>query len=105
MKQLPLKALIIIVRLCTVIVILALISLFLFSFTVFSYGDDFLKQLGIDKPAANEKITSSILGGYLDVYGEKNAKNIAKGNRAAVANDLLTNTKKTCQQRGIYPAI
>ena len=94
MKHPTLKALIVIVRLCTVMLILALISLFLFSFTIFTQGDDFLKHLGIDKPAANEKISNSILGGYIDAYGAKNAKNIALGNRAAVATDLLTYTKK-----------
>ena len=37
-------------------------------------ADDFLKQLGISKPGADEKITNSILDGSLDTYGVKNAK-------------------------------
>ena len=57
-------------------------------------ADDFLKQLGITKTGADEKISNSFLGGYLDAYGVKNAKNIALGNRKAVAIDLLTYTKK-----------
>jgi hypothetical protein len=64
------------------------------SFTAQRLTDDFLKQLGIGKTDADEKITSSILGGYLDLYGVRNAKNIALGNRKAVALDLLTYTKK-----------
>ena len=30
-------------------------------------AEDFLKQLGINKSQADEKITSSILGGYIDL--------------------------------------
>ena len=72
-----------------------LISFLLFSsFTVNKFADDFLKQLGIAKVDADEKITNSILGGSLDAYGVKNVKNIVAGNRKAVALDLLAYTKK-----------
>lgn len=64
------------------------------SFTVQKIGDDFLKQLGITKQSADEKITNSIIGGYIDAYGVKNAKNIALGNRKAVTLDLLNYIKK-----------
>ncbi len=94
MKKLSLNQLIICLRVCVIAFVLAVLSLFLFSFTVHKFGDDFLKQLGITKSAADEKITGSILGGYLDAYGVKNAKNIATGNRAAIAKDLLTYTKQ-----------
>jgi hypothetical protein len=72
---------------------------FLFSFLIFSsftinkLTDDFLKQLGITKPAADEKIAGSIFSGSISVYEVKNAKNIAVGNRPAVALDLLNYTK------------
>jgi predicted double-glycine peptidase len=66
----------------------------LISFTLRSLGDDFLKQLGLTKPGAEERIRQGILGGSIDVYGIKNLKNIAAGNRAAVANDILAYTKK-----------
>ncbi|MDB5207616.1 MAG: hypothetical protein JWR72_2691 [Flavisolibacter sp.] len=56
--------------------------------------DDFLKQLGISKTSADEKITGSFLGRGFDAYGIKNAKNIALGNRKAVVLDLLNYTKK-----------
>ena len=72
-----------------------LFSLLVFSsFTANKFADDFLRQLGISKVDADEKITSSILGGSIDAYGVKNLKNIASGNRKAIALDLLTYTRK-----------
>jgi hypothetical protein len=68
--------------------------LLLCSFAANKMADDFLKQLGISKPAADDKITNSILGGSVDLYGVKNARNIALGNRKAVALDLVAYTKK-----------
>lgn len=69
-------------------------SVFLSSFTVSrKMTEDFLKQLGIGKTEADAKISSSFLGGYLDSYGARNAKNIALGNRTAVAKDLLNYSK------------
>jgi hypothetical protein len=74
---------------------LFLLLLVLFcSFTTSRLGDDFLKQLGLTKTSADEKITDGILGGYVNVYGVKNAKNIAVGNRKAVVLDLLAYTKQ-----------
>jgi len=70
------------------------VYLLLCSFTVNNFADEVLKQLGMTKAGADEKITNSILGGSLDLYGVKNAKNIALGNRKAVALDLLAYTKK-----------
>jgi hypothetical protein len=73
---------------------------FLFAFLLFCsfqtnrMADDFLKQLGISKTGADEKIAGGFLGGSIDMYGVKNAKNILLGNRKAVAIDLLTYTKK-----------
>jgi hypothetical protein len=71
-----------------------LLSIFLLnSFTVHRIGDDFMKQLGITKTAADQKITNSVLGGSLDAYGLKNMRNIATGNRGEIAKDLLVYTK------------
>lgn len=64
------------------------------SFTVKKTAADFLEQLGITKTSADEKITNSLLGGYLDQYGLRNAKNIATGDRAAITRDLLLYTKQ-----------
>lgn len=72
-------------------------SLALFSFTIVKMNGEFLKQLGISKTEADQKITGSILGGYLNQYGIKNAKNIAMGDRAAVTKDLLLYTKQFVQ--------
>ena len=58
------------------------------------FTDDFLKQLGISKTDADEKISGSFLWGSLDLQGVKNARNIAVGNRAAVASNLLGYVKK-----------
>lgn len=67
----------------------------LFSFTIYKkINEEFFKQLGISKQEANSKITNSILGGYLDAYGVRNAKNIVSGNRTAVTKNLLTYTKQ-----------
>jgi hypothetical protein len=71
-----------------------LLSIFLLnSFTVHRIGDDFMKQLGITKTAADQKITNSVLGGSLDAYGLKNVRNIVTGNRGDIAKDLLVYTK------------
>ena len=71
-----------------------LLSIFLLnSFTVHRIGDDFMKQLGITKTTADQKITNSVLGGSLDAYGLKNVRNIVTGNRGEIAKDLLVYTK------------
>jgi len=75
-------------------ILLSVVLVSFSSFTAKRFSDDFLKQLGITKPAADEKISNSIIGGSLDLYGVKNAKNIALGNREAVAIDLLKYVKK-----------
>ncbi|MBS4066923.1 MAG: hypothetical protein KGZ74_20340 [Chitinophagaceae bacterium] len=80
-------------KLLAIIFILLTGSFILFSFTIKTLTGDFLKQLGISKTDADEKIINSILGGSLDQYGIRNAKNIAVGNRAAVTKDLLLYTK------------
>jgi vacuolar-type H+-ATPase subunit H len=70
-----------------------LASVFLFSFTVKSFTGDFLKQLGITKKDADERIVSTILSGSFNEYGLRNAKNIATGNRAAIVKDVLEYSK------------
>ncbi len=100
MNQKLLNSLVIRLRICIVVLILVLVSFVLFSFTAHKLADDFLKHLGITKAGADEKIAHSILGGSIDAYGIKNAKNIVAGNRAAVAKDILTYTKKHVQTAG-----
>lgn len=94
MKKQSLESPIIRVRISIVLFIAAIACLFLFSFTVNKTAGNFLQQPGIAKTDADKKISNSIIGGYLDAYGAKNAKNIALGNRAAVVKDLLLYTKE-----------
>jgi hypothetical protein len=94
MKQKSLNTLIIRLRICIAAFILAALSIFLFSFTARKLSEDFFKLLGIEKSTADRIITNSLLGGYFDAYGFRNAKNVATGNRAAVAKDMLDYSKK-----------
>lgn len=99
MKQFSLNACIRLLRVSIIILILALISMFLFSFTLHRVSNDFLKELGIAPNEAEEKITNSILGGYLDTYGVKNIKSITTGNRKKLVADLLVYTKQHVQSQ------
>lgn len=81
-------------RLCIAGLIMVIISLFLFSFTVKKLSGDFLKQLGISQQEANSKITGSLLSGSLDHYGIRNLKNIVVNNRAGVVKDIAGYTKQ-----------
>jgi len=94
MKQPSINKLVARLRVCVAVLVLVILSLAFFSFTIQQMSSDFMQQLGIQKTDADKKITNSILGGYLDAYGLKNAKNIALGNRTAVTNDLLNYTKQ-----------
>jgi hypothetical protein len=82
-------------KVIAVALLLAMFSFFLFSFkTSQKLADDVWTQLGLNKQQGLEKVRRSFFNGYLDYYGVRNAKNIATGNRAAVAKDLLTYTKQ-----------
>lgn len=80
-------------QLSALFILVACISFFLFSFTV-KMENDFLKQMGITKPQADEKITNAILSGSIDTYGLRNIKNIAAGNKAGIATDILSYIKR-----------
>lgn len=88
------RTLIIRLRVGFILVALATVSLFAFSFRLASFNTELLSQLGMTKSSAEQKITNSILWGSLDGYGVKNLKNLATGNKAAIAKDLLEYTKK-----------
>lgn len=95
MKETTAKPLAVKIAIFSTSFILFLAAFVLFcSFTTARLADDLFKQLGIAKTAADEKIMGSLLGGGLDAYGVKNAKNIALGNRKAVVLDLIAYTKK-----------
>jgi len=95
MKKYSLKKSVFILRACIAGFILAILSLFLFSFTVSSkLGDDLWKLLGITQQQGSDQIRNSFLNNYFDYYAARNAKNILGGNRAAVAKSLLAYTKQ-----------
>ncbi len=74
--------------------ILSILSVSLVSFRSVQLYGDFLKQLGITKQEANEKISGSFLGGGLDHYGMRNLKNILTNDRAAVVKDIAAYAKQ-----------
>lgn len=75
-----------------------LIALFGFSaYKAKTASDEIWKTLGISKQSGMNNIKSSFMYGYLQHYGARNIKNIAAGDRAAVAKDLLEFTKSYVQ--------
>jgi hypothetical protein len=94
MKKQPLNQQIPKLRFCIIALILVTASLSLLSFQIKKMNEEFLNQLGIAKVDADKKIIDSFIGGSLDAYGLKNAKNIALNNRASVAKELLIYAKK-----------
>jgi len=95
MQQKSFKKNLVWLRVCITFFLLAILSLFLFSFTMtYKLGDDVWKQLGLSQTQGTEKIRNSFINNYFDAYGIRNAKNIAVGNRAAVAKDLLAFAKQ-----------
>jgi soluble cytochrome b562 len=85
----------------TIMVSGAILTLLLASYTVeIKINDEFLKQLGISKVDANNKISHSFLEGYIDAYGAKNIKSIALGNRTSITNNLLAYTKQYVSNPG-----
>lgn len=74
--------------------ILSIFAVSLASFTTARAYGDFLKQLGITKQEANDKISSSFLAGGFDYYGIKNLKNIVTNDRAAIVKDIAQYAKQ-----------
>lgn len=75
-------------------IIIFMSSFVLVNYTTKKITDDIWKLLGITEKDGKLSIDQSFRQGYLFSYGAKNAKNIALGNRAAVATDLLNYTKQ-----------
>jgi hypothetical protein len=70
----------------------AIISVFSAGFTLDKPASPW-NQLGISEGRAIENIRQSFLEGYLYSYGASTAKNVASGDRAAIALDVLNYTK------------
>lgn len=94
MKKTQFKQILSAVQVLSIAAVLTILASSLVSFTIRSFGDDFLKQLGLSKPGAEEKIKHGFLSGSFDAYGVKNLKSITAGNRVALANDILAYSKK-----------
>ena len=95
MKQFSLKQYVFIIRVSAVGLVLVILSLFLFSFSIErKMADDVWRQLGLDKTAGINSIKESFYYNSLQYYGAKNFKKIATNNRQAVARDLLSSTKQ-----------
>jgi hypothetical protein len=74
--------------------LLALLSTLLFSFTMHRMAENFLKQLGLTQTLADEKISSTMLGGSFDTYGVKGFKSIPAASRSSVAKEAFSYSKK-----------
>ena len=82
------------IHLFLVTLILIILGTSLLSFKTEQLYGDFLKQLGITKQEANEKISGSFLAGGLNYYGIRNLKNIVTSDRAAIVKDLASYAKQ-----------
>jgi hypothetical protein len=95
MSEKLINLLLIKLKVTALLFLVALISLFSYSFTTSkNIADDFWKQLGMSREQGTDGVKQSFLNGYLNYYAAKNARNIATGNRAAIAKDLLNYTKQ-----------
>ena len=74
--------------------ILIILGTSLLSFKTEQLYGDFLKQLGITRQEANEKISGSFLTGGLNYYGIRNLKNIVTSDRVAIVKDLASYAKQ-----------
>lgn len=82
-------------KVLVIVCVVALIGLLSVSFTTSErLADDIWKQLGLSKIEGTNNVKESFFLGYFHHYGAKNARNLAVGNRAAIAKDLLTYTKQ-----------
>jgi hypothetical protein len=68
-------------------------SLILSSFKSYMPNAELWGQLGIDQGQAEKSISNSFMSGFFEHYYARNIKNIATGNRVAVAEDLCTYAK------------
>jgi hypothetical protein len=76
------------------VLIMSIVGVSMISFKNEQLYTDFLKQLGLSKAEANEKITNSLLSGALDPNGIRNLKNIVLNDRAAIVKDVSAYAKQ-----------
>ncbi len=74
--------------------LLIVFSLFLLSFKASErLVDDVWKQLGLTQQQGSDKIKNAFLYGYIDNSSSKNLRNLASGDKTAIAKDLIIYTK------------
>jgi hypothetical protein len=56
--------------------------------------DNLWSQLGMSKESGTQRIKESFLSGYLNYYSSSKVKNLATGDRAAIAKDLMVYAKE-----------
>jgi len=81
-------------RIAVVICVMFLAAFTTLSFTIKTISDDIWKQLGMAEQQAKEDINYSFFSGYLHYYGAREIKNIAIGDRAGIASNILAYTKQ-----------
>ncbi len=90
-----LNVLLIKLKITIVAAVLVLLALLSSSFTSSrKIAGDFWQLLGITRAQGTDNIKQSFLNNYLYYYGARNARNLAAGDRVAVAKDLLTYSKQ-----------
>ncbi|MEJ8816879.1 hypothetical protein [Lacibacter sp. H407] len=94
MKKTQFKQILPAIQVLSIAAVLTILASSLVSFSIRSFSDDFLKQLGLSKPGAEEKIRHGFLSGSFDAYGVKNLKSIAAGSRVVLTNEIMTYSKK-----------
>ena len=95
MSRKQLKAVLRGLKVTSVILSALVITLFASSFTTSRHmAGDFWQLLGITRSQGTDNIKQSFLNNYLYYYGARNARNLAAGDRVAVARDLLNYSKQ-----------
>ena len=94
MQQKILKLIVLQLRIAGGLLVLALLTALLMSFTAKKMFSDVWQQLGISKEKGVRNIEESFMNGYFHYYGAEKAKNILSGNRAAIAKDLMAYAKQ-----------
>lgn len=94
MSEKKLKLLLFKLRILAVVLPVLLLTLSLLSFTASrQLAGDLWQQLGCSQSQGNEGIKRSFMQGYLYYYSGRNVKNLATGDRLAVAKDLMAYCK------------
>ncbi|MGC4234293.1 MAG: hypothetical protein QM594_15045 [Niabella sp.] len=93
-KRITRKGKILNVKISVIATLLTVFSLSLLSFrSSEKLVTDVWKQLGITQQQGSEKIKNAFLYGYIENSSSKNLRNLASGDKAAIAKDLVIYTK------------